>query len=225
MNTLSVRTLLTIVVPTYFALASTIGCYDPHPAEGTLACSVQNECPEGYTCRTPPHACFSTGAGTTSGTGGAPGTGGAGGGGSGVISSDPSLYVGIWAFGPKASVENTCDNGTSGTNSLADDPNGVRSLMTITRPASAALGALRSVWLCDFYLTLDSNGAHLGTGSHSCADTTADPKSTWTATSFELTTLEGVNLKHTADYNRVDVYANGTTVTCRQKVTATLKKQ
>src|SRR5262249_24552556 len=32
------------------AVALLVGCYDPHPQDGTLVCDAQRRCPQGYEC-------------------------------------------------------------------------------------------------------------------------------------------------------------------------------
>jgi hypothetical protein len=225
--------------------------YDPHPADGALACSAAGECPEGYTCRASSNTCFSTAGGAASGgTGGesAPdasrGTGGAAAGadagndassdaGTGPISAIAGDYLGTWTFGVAATVDTTCSDGTTPTTtSLADRPNDREILTVGTGPAGVA--ALTANWLCSINLDVDSAGAHLGTGVDSCsqarnatAPATAPLSSTWTATRYDLTlrTTDRTNATLVADYTRVDTYSATRVVTCAQKVHAPLHKQ
>jgi hypothetical protein len=222
--------------------------YDPHPADGALACSPAGECPEGYTCRSSSSTCFSTAGGgaASGGTGGATaadasrGTGGASAGadagsdaGGGPISAIASDYLGTWIFGVAASVDTTCSDGTTPTTtSLADRPTDREILTVGTGPTGVA--ALTANWLCSINLDVDSAGAHLGTGVDSCsqarnatAPATAPLSSTWTATRYDLTlrTTDRSNATLVADYTRVDTYSATRVVTCAQKVHAPLHKQ
>lgn len=211
------------------ALVCDSGCsYDPHPADGKVGCSANGECPQGYTCRYPSATCFSdtTGAGMGSGgTSGGTGTGGA------TISVNASDYVGEWAFGPAATVAASCDDGSSDSTALLSE-SGTVANMSITMDMSG-LAVLRSVWLCDLLLNLDSAGAHLGPGNHTCIHTKTvnDPpgapqSQTWTTTKFELsvTKRDRGTAAHVAEYTRVDAYSATDVVTCHQVVRSGLQK-
>jgi hypothetical protein len=218
--------------------------YDPHPADGTLACSSpsssspgQRECPQGYFCDLTLGTCFAgsaTGSGST-GTGGASGTGGAGGvttgtGGatsSGQVSGTASDYLGTWVFGLVATSENSCSDGKNTTTLLGDKP---AEMLTVTAGAAGG-AALTTDWLCTpTNLDLDSGGAHLAAGVNKCTATYPgnDPlRSIWTASRYELTVRmnDKTNATLVADYTRVDTYADAHLVTCTQKVRAPLHKQ
>jgi hypothetical protein len=215
--------------------------YDPHPADGTLACSSPSgsnpsQCPQGYFCDLALGTCFAgaaTGAGST-GTGGMIGTGGAGGvttgtGGattSGQVSGTASDYLGTWVFGLAATSENSCSDGKNTTTLLGDKP--AEMLVVTTDPTGVA--TLIAAWLCNITLAVDSGGAHLGTGVNKCtavAPASGISSSTWTASRYELTVRmnDRTNATLVADYTRVDTYADAHLVTCTQKVRAPLHKQ
>ena len=218
--------------------------YDPHPADGTLACSSPSgsnpsQCPQGYFCDLTLGTCFA-GAATGSGSGGsstgAGGTGGAGGttagsGGaptSGQVSGTASDYLGSWVFGLAAASDNSCSDGTGTTTSLADKPSDRQILVVTAGPVGVA--ALTADWLCSIHLDVDGGGAHLGTGVNKCTAASqigGISSSTWTATKYELTVRvnDRTNATLVATYTRVDTYADAHLVTCTQKVRAPLHKQ
>jgi hypothetical protein len=190
------------------------GCsYNPKFKDGELKCSLAGECPEGYTCQN--NACSSSGgrdAAVTTDT-------------TPKDDAGPQVlmnrYIGMWTMDTAASVLNQCDDGSLPyTNKLS--PAGSPSVMTIS--AGTGQNDLESAWLCTLTLKLDTSGAHLNDANPTCADSSGDPKETWTATQFEFYAANARTATHTASYTRVDRYANGTTVTCAQTVTATLTK-
>jgi hypothetical protein len=218
--------------------------YDPHPADGTLACSSPSgpnpsQCPQGYFCDLALGTCFAgaaTGSGATGtgGTGGISGTGGAGGatagtGGatsSGQVSGTASDYLGTWVFGLAATSDNSCSDGKNTTTFLGDKP--AEMLVVATDAAGAA--SLAVTWLCTLELVVDSGGAHLGTAPNKCPASYPgkDPVSSiWTASRYELTVRmnDKTNATLVADYTRVDTYVDAHLVTCTQKVRAPLHKQ
>jgi hypothetical protein len=213
--------------------------YDPHPADGTLACSSPSsanpsQCPQGYVCDLALGTCFA-GAATGAGSGGSStSTGGAGGtttgtGGatsSGQVSGTASDYLGSWTFGLAATSDNSCSDGKNTTTFLGEKP--AEMLLVTTGTAGAA--SLIAAWLCNINLDVDSGGAHLGTGVNTCTDRYpgSDPlRSAWTASRYELTVRmnDKTNATLVADYTRVDTYADAHIVTCTQKVRAPLHKQ
>jgi hypothetical protein len=172
------------------------GCkYDPHPADGTLRCSLAGECPEGYVCRA--NACFSNNA---------------------IPATVLNQYIGAWTMGATANVVTKCGTAAPTTGSLSDTLS-----MTID-PGVVSGSDLHATWLCDLHLRLNQSGAHLLSMDGACTDTTSDPASTWTTTQFDVVTTDGLTAVHTAQYNRVDSYADGTVVNCSQTVHAPLTK-
>jgi hypothetical protein len=190
-----------------------VGCkYDPHPQDGTLRCSTAGECPEGYTCQTNTNLCFSKSGMSRDG----------GLGGDAIPPAVLNRYIGDWALGPTSTVDTRCDNGFVETTLL--NPLSDQSPMTISA-GTPGLADLDSSWLCQLYLRLDTSGAHLFDGNPSCIDDSTDPTNTWTATQFDVVTNNGITATHSAFYNRVDRYADGTVVNCMQTVHAPLSKQ
>lgn len=237
-----IATILAAVLTAALAAVASACTYDPHPANGALACSTPaNLCPQGYTCDLVLGTCFSdsaTGSGgaASTGSGGASGTGGAsagtGGGTSGQVSSNASDYIGMWTFGLAATVDTTCSDGSTSTNSLADLPTNRQILTVKSGPSGGA--TLVADWLCAINLDVDGSGAHLGSGLAKCtapraagAPATDPTTSTWTATRYDLTVRmnDRGNATLVADYTRVDTYADARVVTCTQKVRAPLHKQ
>jgi len=207
-----------VAVPALLLAACT---YSPKIDDGTLGCGPDGECPSGYSCRIGPGSvprCYDDNG---------PGPGaldGGGGGGDGGIDAVPiavlNRYLGDWAFGTDATVKTQCDDGFSDTTSLS----GSGDMTVIKGPAGIA--DLTSQWLCDIYLGLDANGAHLR-GSHpACTGVSSDQKTdfTWTAASFEFKTADGLTAQHAAKYNRLDEWTDGTVVHCTQDVAAVLTK-
>jgi hypothetical protein len=201
----------------FFGLAAlcsgAVSCkYDPQPADGTLRCSTAGECPDGYSCRA--NTCWSSTARPRD----------AGLGGDAIAPAVLNRYVGRWLLDPTAKVVTSCGGNTPDTTLLS--PPGAPSVMTIVA-GSPGRSDLDAAWLCPaLSLRLDAGGAHLFSGGPSCAtDSSGDPANTWTATAFEVSTANGATGNHTAGYNRVDRYANGSVVNCVQMVTATLIKQ
>lgn len=234
MKTLRARAMLMprgIPIVAMIALAAaTGGCsYDPHPADGKLACSADGQCPQGYACRFPAATCFSGAA--TSGAGGGTGGGAPAGTGGSPSSTNASDYVGTWTFGNSANIVTSCNDGLGdATTIIAEHPDS----LTMTIAAGGSTGAaLLSVWLCELQLGVDTTGAHLGGGVHVCAfnraanDPTSDPVTqTWTATRFDFNVTKrdrGV-ATHVGEYDLVRLYASGSTVTCHQVVRGALQK-
>lgn len=209
------------------ATVAASGCsYDPHPADGKLACSADGQCPQGYTCQLPARACYAdtTGAGGTGGTV-------AGGSGGAPSSTNASDYVGNWMFGNAATIVTSCNDGLGDTTTnIADHPDSL--VMAITS-GGATGAALLSSWLCDLQLDVDSTGAHLDGGNRSCVLNRAagDPPSapvtrTWTATRFDFNVTKrdrGV-ATHVGEYDLVSVYSNGGMLLCHQVVRGGLQK-
>lgn len=184
--------------------------YDPHIMDGELRCSSAGKCPSGYTCSN--NLCFGSSSSSADAGSGDDATG----------SPLPLVrYIGSWTLDPTASVTTHCDNGSLDVQLLspADKP-------SVMKIAAGVVGQsdLQSIWLCTLGLSVDASGAHLHDSSPTCSDSSMDPKETWTATKFEVVINGLRSANHTAAYNRTDEYANGTTVTCSQMVTAPLTK-
>ena len=204
------------------ALSVLAACsYSPQLKSGEPRCSAQRECPRGYTCSATNVCCAngdaSCGAGT--GTGGVSGSGGSGTGSGGRVAAD---YVGTWTFGSNANVLTDCDNGKSGTSSLAG------TTLAITATGGTALTANWSVWQAEqcptISLSYDATGAHLDDTLWFCDDSTMDPGNAWLVNSFDVTLVSATAGTHNGLYFREDTYADGTVVDCQQTVTATLTK-
>jgi hypothetical protein len=206
------------------ALALTGCTYDPQIGDGTLSCGPNHECPSGYEC-------LSSGVGSISRCYeiGGPGPSGGTDGGVGDALPDQlpldglpatvfNQYIGEWVLGSTSQVHTVCDDGFDKVSSLSGSGN-----MTIER-GPTGVADLSATWLCQLYLRLDTAGAHLFDSNPSCIDTKADPKFTWTSTSFEFRTSDGVTATHTAKYNRLDEYMDGTVAHCTQDVSANLTK-
>jgi hypothetical protein len=188
------------------------GCkYDPQFSDGALRCSVKGECPQGYSCMA--NLCRSNKDSSRD----------AGLGGDAISAMVLTRYTGDWILAATSSVHTQCDDGFDDNallNALGDqDP------VTIDR-GNPGVADLDSKWLCELYLRVDTAGAaHLFTGSPPCFDNSGDPTQSWTATQFDFSTSNGITATHSAFYNRVDDYKNGSVVNCTQVVRATLTKQ
>jgi hypothetical protein len=185
------------------------GCkYDPHPRDGALRCSISGECPEGFSCMA--NRCWSKNAGQDAGLGG-----------DAISTAVLGRYIGGWTMDATAAVNTECDDGFSETDPLND------LLMTISAGAPG-VSDLNASWLCELGMRLDSAGAHLYEPNPSCTNAGEMPKpepvSTWTAGTFDFSTIDGRTATHVATYVRVDQYAAGDVVNCDQTVTATLTK-
>ena len=222
------------------ALALTGCTYDPQIGDGTLSCGPNRECPSGYECKSSGAASISRcyeigGPGPGGGTGGAGGTIGGTDGGVRDATMDQTLpldaslsdaipptvftqYIGTWVMGSNAQVHTVCDDGFDKVSTLTGSGD-----MTIER-GPTGVADLSATWLCQLYLRLDTAGAHLFDSNPSCIDDSDDPKFTWTSTAFEFRTNDGVTATHTAKYNRLDEYMDGTVANCTQDVSATLTK-
>jgi hypothetical protein len=201
------------------------GCsYDPHPANGKLACSADGQCPQGYSCQSPAGLCYADGAGGSGGSV-AGGTGGA------PSSTNVSDYVGNWMFGNAATIVTSCNDGLGDTTTnIADHPESLA--MSIVSGGGGGAPLLSS-WLCDLQLDVDSTGGHLDGGNHTCAQSRAvgDPASapltrTWTATRFDfnVTKRDRNVATHVGEYDLVSVYSGGGMLLCHQVVRGGLQK-
>lgn len=191
--------LLLLTLSLAAASVGTAGCsYDPHFEDGTLRCSTSGQCPEGFQCQM--NLCYSK---------------------AGAALPQPlRLYVGRWTLAYTSTVYTSCDDGFTDTTLLSTAS--MPSRMELK--ADSAKTGLDSTWLCQLHLSLDEAGAYLDEPNPSCTDTSDDPAYTWTATSFDVYTTNGMTATHSATYQRLDSYKDGSTVNCEQSVTATLTK-
>ncbi|MEO8213401.1 MAG: hypothetical protein ABI560_09415 [Myxococcales bacterium] len=187
------------------ALALTVGLasgacsYDPKFADGTLQCSSSGECPENYSCRASDRTCVSR------------------------HDAPVNLFVGTWTLAPTSTVTTRCANSPAPIVAMLS-PATEPSRMTITAGVVGQYD-LDSEWLCPLHLRVDGTGAHLSDNRPcSAAGTAPVTTQTWTATQFDILANTGTTAMHVAAYTRVDLYADGSMVTCMQMVTAPLTK-
>lgn len=205
------------------ALAPALGScnYDPKPADGTLRCGPNDECPNGYSCgqfenlgkrcrvngadaAVPPRDAASDAA-----------TDGA------VPMAVLQRYIGTWAYGPGSTIRTQCDDGSTATDTLEDlDPMEIRRGMP---PVSDLVASPCD----DLTLRLDATGAHLTTDAPQiCSDTSGTLVSTWRAMRFDVFTANGQTGTYTGvfELKLVDP-SDALNETCTQTETANITKQ
>lgn len=198
--------------------ALALGCtYSPNFASGSLKCSTDGQCPDGYTCKQP--YCCRSGDATCGGP----------------SAATIAAYLGTWKFTSAATLDTEC----SGTGSS----NGPAAFLTSANPVSTMAltdngdGTLHAVWSewsgCSYTLSLDNAGAHgADAATWACeqqySTTSTNPpqisKQLWIYDSFDIVTTDGKSATHDGVYYREDTYNDNSVVYCTQTLHAPLTK-
>jgi hypothetical protein len=204
-----------------FAVCVALACtYAPDFDDGTLHCSSDGRCPQGYTCRNT--TCWrvggSAGATGTAGTTGAAGTGAAGvTGAAGTTAPVASIdnFPGHWLFQAGSMQTINCMDGSTDSKSLAAD------YVDIEKSGSAGL---KGSYYCDWNLTLDASKTKTAiVAGQSCQTTGTDgTKFVWKGTKFVFTTTDGVTATLQADITTDYTPVTGPAGSCALKISGTL---
>jgi hypothetical protein len=211
------------------ALLGASCAYAPNPKDGTLGCSANLECPEGYSCRATDHKCWGNGAGGASGgAGGTGGMGGAGGTGGvtknacghnvGTDNSPTDKLVGCWVFDGTSMLTLACGASTM-TKTLKDD-------WVYVEPTAQA-GTVKATYYCGWNLDEGpaGNAATIQPGQ-SCTSTDPTSKAvfTWNGTTFTFGSLDGKSATLSSMIDATYVGTDATTGKCTIKITGKLAK-
>jgi hypothetical protein len=173
--------------------------YSPAPADGTLACSLDGKCPDGYSCS----------AGVCRKKGG-------GGGGNG--GSLQQRYLGTWVFTANSSIVTVCTGGPT-TDTMEGE------LVHLVADPSGQ-GAIQTTDPCALSLTLDaSSGTRLADSTPFCSGSDDTFTYTWEALTFDFFASSTTAATLDSDYDVVITDAAQAVVdTCTQRVMGSLNK-
>jgi hypothetical protein len=152
------------------ALLLLAGCYAPNPESGTLFCSSNKLCPEGYTCHADDLKCWKK--------------------------SPADLYVGQWTFGAGSTATVTCTDNSRNVTQLQTNTMDVAYPTTV---AMAADFDMTAAYFCSWKLDVATSGQGtmilLG---QSCPFTDNGNQYTYHGSSFNFSTADGKTATLTA---------------------------
>jgi hypothetical protein len=185
------------------ALLAVAGCgYHPNPDNGTLGCSANHECPQGYMCRASDNKCWKNGA-----------DGGA------ATCADSTELNGTWLFDAASTLTLACGSNTM-MKSLKDDYVDI-----VTDSATT----VKAIYYCPWVLNVGAASSTLKptTPAQSCMSTDPDTKAvfTWTANTFTVTACDGKHGTVSSMISAAYVGTDNVAGTCTIKITGTINKK